>query len=1500
MKKTIYSIILIFFLAVNVYGQDSAQSINLKQGFNFVSFTVQPGITPQQLKNQYPAIEDVYLYSAAAGSFLSALDGSLTSLNAGKGYIIKVNEISGITLSITGTALSTALSANLKPGFNLIGISLPPVATTFSQLMNKYTIIKGVYKWSPAAGGFVQVIKNEQGQPVQIEGVDPQFKIGESYFINVNSDVKMNFNEGYITLDGGSVTAEKTLEITGEIGNGTLLSYALSSPIDFSGSNYYISLFDEINNIPIEGASISLTGSNTFKATIPLGDNNRYAVIVVKESSGKAVFKNLVGKIPKSSEVNSAKISLSGIKVDEQTTAKTLLILEDKTKVPDDAVTTSDFNAVTAKTEFDKKVDERISGIDNKVNELVKAIEVISKILISSNVNPLIKSKVTAKSLSDITSLLNSFVDILQDTAELAITNKITVPPSIVIGNNVIDANTIQTPDDIAKTANFIKTDIKDQVAAPIINPPGGACTASQLITINCATSGAIIKYTTDGTEPSLNNGIDYTGTIAMPQSAKIAAKAFKDGMIDSKTIKANYTINGSTNQLAVTSAGGILTLSDGIIFEIPPNSVDSSCMINIIEDNFGFEPVAGQKMYKITSTGNVYGLTIHIPIKPDSTKEDVTLVYAINGYDVIYPEAAADDSKCTYNLRTSSSAVAKANSPISKMSSVTVPVVSKDKENKCIIATKNDPECIKNLTDICELPDKTIQVPMPYYRQYGGTCWTTSLFMLMKGYNKNLNEEHDSFYKVVHLLKDYIDESSHGITMPDDVIRETLIDLIDKMSIPEKVKMISGITMKNPSYCADEEILFQCLIKVLSQKIPVVVGSRAHAMLVFGCKFNGDLTTNMKFDDLKGKTDFWIHDPNITPLKSVKFDDILNRLLLNKSDLPADSIVFSPGAPPAGNSYLQTIHLSQNEGIKHGNDNVPYIVDKVISNFEGNDKKKSGVVFEVLQKNGKPGEYANTISAYAYGEKSGRLHDGIYDIPAYYDSDNPEVIEFENIVLNKIPIFNTANKAKNVSVTLSLLDSTNAMLSYQQALKSILIPNGSIPENISIPGFELYTGGMYHTQFVPTASALHQEVYVLNANQLPYAHTIEDFRELVKKFKIKLSEKSINNKEFKLKVGLSVPVADNQIPTDYLDFFSLKFKYTPLIVKVIKDSNANIKFEAYMNDQKIINDLIWIVMDGDNILAENLTGSFSSTLFQMGKNYTAVAEYKLPSNVSELHFIDVKRGYATFSADPENDNNSKQSLKIVPDKTSVRLEAGKAGVISFKAKIVDAETQKEEEITNNLKWEVSPADDYNSINQNGIFNYNKPGKYKIKCIWKKQVLYPDINLNGVSRQVGDVIEYVAYADATIWSAEIMPAANVNVVLPGRWLDAGCEFKPDGVSPLNIKWCPAGDDANLTRWMKTGGDPMRASYIFPDIAGKESFDIKCEYGFSNDPVSYKSIKTINVKRPKIIPEAPFIHVGDIVKFSYELPQGVTNIPAFTWVCANGQVDNNGNLVFTAP
>lgn len=71
--------------------QAVSQNISVKEGFNFVSFTLKPLQTPQQLVSYYPQINEIYSYSPASGSFLTVGDGTLSTLNAGKGYIIKAD-----------------------------------------------------------------------------------------------------------------------------------------------------------------------------------------------------------------------------------------------------------------------------------------------------------------------------------------------------------------------------------------------------------------------------------------------------------------------------------------------------------------------------------------------------------------------------------------------------------------------------------------------------------------------------------------------------------------------------------------------------------------------------------------------------------------------------------------------------------------------------------------------------------------------------------------------------------------------------------------------------------------------------------------------------------------------------------------------------------------------------------------------------------------------------------------------------------------------------------------------------------------------------------------------------------------------------------------------------------------------------------------------------------------------------------------------------------------
>ena len=197
-------LVLLSFSAVHPALAQTTQQLKLKTGFNFVSFTVVPSVTLAEFKTQNVSIEDVYLFSAAAGGFLSFGDSSLTSIGAGKGYIIKSS--ADATIDFGGTAVSTINNINLKAGFNLVGFSKnPEIALTCSQLMARSASIKGVYSWSAAAGSFVAVVRNAvTGAVEQLDGSDPVITAGRSYFINMNSDETLNYDGSSVTITGGA------------------------------------------------------------------------------------------------------------------------------------------------------------------------------------------------------------------------------------------------------------------------------------------------------------------------------------------------------------------------------------------------------------------------------------------------------------------------------------------------------------------------------------------------------------------------------------------------------------------------------------------------------------------------------------------------------------------------------------------------------------------------------------------------------------------------------------------------------------------------------------------------------------------------------------------------------------------------------------------------------------------------------------------------------------------------------------------------------------------------------------------------------------------------------------------------------------------------------------------------------------------------------------------------------------------------------------------------
>ena len=90
--------------------------------------------------------------------------------------------------------------------------------------------------------------------------------------------------------------------------------------------------------------------------------------------------------------------------------------------------------------------------------------------------------------------------------------------------------------------SNGIDYPVKETVATPAFSVESGAVNSGTSVTISCATEGAKIYYTTDGTEPTAAN-TEYTEAISVTPPMTLMAIAVKDGMNNSAVASVSYTI---------------------------------------------------------------------------------------------------------------------------------------------------------------------------------------------------------------------------------------------------------------------------------------------------------------------------------------------------------------------------------------------------------------------------------------------------------------------------------------------------------------------------------------------------------------------------------------------------------------------------------------------------------------------------------------------------------------------------------------------------------------------------------------------------------------------------------------------------------------------------------------------------------------------------------------------------------------------------------------------
>lgn len=106
-----------------------------------------------------------------------------------------------------------------------------------------------------------------------------------------------------------------------------------------------------------------------------------------------------------------------------------------------------------------------------------------------------------------------------------------------------------------AKFSRFLI--VSDTVAAPILSPPPGEYTEVQTVSVTCATEGAIIRFTVDGTEPN-ENSQQYTNPILITTTTTLYVQAFKDGWTPSEIAGGQYKITGKVEQPVLNPPPGV------------------------------------------------------------------------------------------------------------------------------------------------------------------------------------------------------------------------------------------------------------------------------------------------------------------------------------------------------------------------------------------------------------------------------------------------------------------------------------------------------------------------------------------------------------------------------------------------------------------------------------------------------------------------------------------------------------------------------------------------------------------------------------------------------------------------------------------------------------------------------------------------------------------------------------------------------------------------------
>lgn len=177
-------------------------------------------------------------------------------------------------------------------------------------------------------------------------------------------------------------------------------------------------------------------------------------------------------------------------------------------------------------------------------------------------------------------------------------------------------------------------------VATPVFDPPSQYFVESQIVSIFCATEGASIYYTTDGTDPD-ESSLPYTNPITISTTTTLKARAYKEQWLPSAIAQGEYVI---VPEGFVYVPGGTFTMGDtrgaGGSSELPTHSVTlNPFYLSKYQVTQGeYETIMGSNPAHDCGVGSnypVYYVSWYSSLKYcnlRSLAEGFTPVYSING----------------------------------------------------------------------------------------------------------------------------------------------------------------------------------------------------------------------------------------------------------------------------------------------------------------------------------------------------------------------------------------------------------------------------------------------------------------------------------------------------------------------------------------------------------------------------------------------------------------------------------------------------------------------------------------------------------------------------------------------------------------------------------------------------------------------------------------------------------------------------------------------------